>query len=385
VREKPELRTTKSSWERVKAEAEQARVRAKEAERARQEIEELKERAAMARWKDKYVPQLQPQPPAEQQPKGHRRKRSQARPVEPLGAPMPGQAMDEVDVLNYGDRGGVLPREPSASSSSLEDLERILTQTGGVATGRQPRRANPEAAGGSRPPRPRRPSSFESCVLAYSSPVGPISGATAERRRRRPRMQSDTLAPPPGLRSGKAQDDAWKRLFDGNKGQGAGNLSQQIDQSLQSIYDMGVAALKAATGRRLDAGALTALSLAAHDDDDDGDDVYGLAIETLSGRQSSLQAASPFATASPAEPGWQVAAAPEPAAASPRSDHQSPTRAVGWGQDLRLKPYQRYEQGFVKDFFDPSSTADKGRFRVHDARDFLVSTDRLYHHLQYSD
>lgn len=38
-----------------------------------------------------------------------------------------------------------------------------------------------------------------------------------------------------------------------------------------------------------------------------------------------------------------------------------------------LQPYERYEQGFVHHFFDPTSTADKGRFRVYDARDFQVS------------
>jgi hypothetical protein len=37
-----------------------------------------------------------------------------------------------------------------------------------------------------------------------------------------------------------------------------------------------------------------------------------------------------------------------------------------------LQPYERYEQGFVHHFFDPTSTADKGRFRVYDARDFQV-------------
>lgn len=42
-----------------------------------------------------------------------------------------------------------------------------------------------------------------------------------------------------------------------------------------------------------------------------------------------------------------------------------------------MQPYERYEQGFVDYFFDPSSTTDKGRFRVYDARDFLVSTITL--------
>lgn len=48
-----------------------------------------------------------------------------------------------------------------------------------------------------------------------------------------------------------------------------------------------------------------------------------------------------------------------------------------------MQPYERYEQGFVDYFFDPSSTTDKGRFRVYDARDFLVSTITILRKLRF--
>ena len=47
---------------------------------------------------------------------------------------------------------------------------------------------------------------------------------------------------------------------------------------------------------------------------------------------------------------------------------------VSEAEPVSLAPYQRFERGLLQQFFDPTSTSDKGRFRVHDARHFLVST-----------
>jgi hypothetical protein len=456
VTSQPDLTETRSSWERTKQKHEQALARALKQEQERKELEELRQQAVRAKYRSLYpsiAEALPPKPaPARRRPvealspgrhpadrRRNRAFRAEQRPElyedeapTPTGPatddPAEGSELDEVAVVNGAGPEDFEELMQSLAERPLHEIQRVLTARfklvdgGGKAASASAPRGKASASASTKPSEAsmRRTGSFQSCIDAYSSPVGPKALLKPDKqpvgvKRRRSRALSDPLGAKPDAKSrgggGDGMDDAWKRLFySGSRG---AVVSRRVERNLDNIYSSGLDALKAAFQGDDDA----VNDFLAARDEPSADEQEGEGVETDGVDMGPLGADETSMNASLTDdevtrlinqfdiPGLGMSSrqpAPESTASvdldAVTSSLERPALALEeagaagggvsreYSSQIRrrradattvvmgsLQPYQRYEQGFTHQFFDPTSTTDKGRFRVHDAQDFLVS------------